>query len=174
MWSSLANHPVADSGGREIWLSRWLSVALAVALCHCFDWMWLCALTQRANLAMDALFGVYMQPLTATTIQFNGLLYQYRVSCTFADVWCGLIPLIWMRAKSIPWNLGWLVVWALALFMFNVARLSVSDVLFAHGIPWTLAHSVLGGVCYYFVWLAAKPFIMAPATAESCFPPRSP
>jgi hypothetical protein len=102
-----------------------------------------------------------MQPLTATTIEFRGVLYQYQVSCTFADVWCGLIPLIWIRSKSIQWNAAWLALWAIGLFMFNIARLSLSDILFAHGMSWTLAHSVLGGVCYYVVWLTAKPFITA-------------
>lgn len=148
-------------------LNRWLMVAFAVALCHSFHWMWLCALTQRANLAVDSWFGVIMQPLTATTIEFRGVLYQYKVSCTFVDVWCGLIPLLWMRRKSVQWNVAWLGIWALGLFAFNIARLSLSDILFAHGVSWTLAHSVLGGVCYYLVWLIAKPFINTNLPAES-------
>src|SRR6478672_8746380 len=101
----LIHEPAVDTSRRHriVWLNRWLSVALAVALCHCFQWTWLGALTQRANLAVDAWFGIYMQPLTATTILFRGVLYEYKVSCTFADVWCGLVPLIWIRTKSIQW-----------------------------------------------------------------------
>jgi hypothetical protein len=160
---SLLNQPAVSTRRRQqlIWLNRWLSVACAVALCHSFQWTWLCALTQRANLALDSWFGVIMQPLTATTIEFHGVLYQYQVSCTFADVWCGLVPLIWMRSKSGAWNAAWLALWAIGLFVFNIARLSLSDLLFAHGMSWALAHSVLGGVCYYVVWVLAKPFVAA-------------
>lgn len=161
MGSFQANHPVVGKSSRVHmdWLNRWLSVAFAVALCHCFEWTRLCALTQTANLALDSWFGVYMQPLTATTIQFRGLLYHYQVSCTFVDVWCGLVPLLWKRSQLIVWNVGWLATWALGLFAFNIVRLSVSDVLFAQGMSWTVAHSVLGGFCYYLVWLVAKPFM---------------
>ena len=42
---------------------------------------------------------------------------------------------------------------ALALFAFNVFRLSVSDVLFAVGLPWDLAHNVISGFAYFLVWV---------------------
>lgn len=139
-----------------LWLNQLLMVIAAVALCHCFQWTWLRALTQQSNLAVDAWFGVHMQPLTATTISFHGLIYRYEVSCTFVDVWFGLIPLIWWKGQSSLWNVCWLLLWALALFTFNIARLSFSDILFAYGMPWSFAHSVLSGVCYYLVWRVAR------------------
>jgi hypothetical protein len=149
--------PAVESRRQQLgWLNRLFLVALAVALCHCFAWTWLRALTQQSNLAVDALFGVYMQPLTATTISFQGVFYHYQVSCTFVDVWFGLIPLIWMKQQSVQWNVCWLSGWAVGLFVFNVARLSLSDILFAYGIPWWLAHAAFSGVCYYFVWRVAQ------------------
>jgi hypothetical protein len=42
---------------------------------------------------------------------------------------------------------------AAAMFCFNVFRLSVSDVLFAGGLPWNLAHNVISGISYFLVWV---------------------
>jgi hypothetical protein len=102
-----------------------------------------------------------MQPLSATTISFRGVTYSYQLSCTFVDVWCGLVPLLWLKSRPIAWNVGWLMFWAVSLFVFNIARLSLSDVLFAYGVPWWLAHSIFSGVCYYFVWRIARAVIAA-------------
>jgi hypothetical protein len=154
--------PAVESRRQQLfWTNQLLLVAAAVALCHCFQWTWLRTLTQSANLAFDSWFGVYMQPLSPTTITFQGLTYSYQVSCTFADVWCGLVPLLWFRGRSVISNVFWLMLWALGLFVFNVTRLSFSDILFAQGLPWWLAHSIFSGICYYFVWRIARPFIAA-------------
>ena len=164
MFNGIRVRPAVESRRQQlVWINQLLLVAAAVALCHCFQWTWLRALTQRANLAVDAWFGVYMQPLSATVISFHGLVYRYEVSCTFADVWCGLIPLIWVKRRSVPWSLCWLLLWAAVLFVFNIARLSFSDVLFAYGIPWWLAHGMFSGLCYYLVWRAARAVITAEA-----------
>jgi len=149
--------PAVESRRQQlVWIDQLLLIAAAVAFCHCLQWMWLRALTQYANLAVDSWFGVYMHPLSPTTITFQGVLYQYQVSCTFVDVWFGLIPLIWLKRQSVLWNVCWLSFWALGLFTFNVARLSLSDILFAHGMPWSIAHNVFSGVCYYLVWRVAR------------------
>jgi hypothetical protein len=147
---------VASRRQQLVWINRLLLVAAAVAFCHCFQWMWLRALTQNANLTVDSWFGVYMHPLSATTITFRGLVYRYQVSCTLLDVWFGLIPLLWSQRRSNSWNIGHLMLWAGVLFVFNILRLSISDVLFAHGLPWWLAHGAFSGVCYYVVWRAAR------------------
>jgi len=157
MFYSVGVQPAVQNRRLQLlWLNQLLAVIAAVALCHCFQWTWLRALTQLSNLTVDAWFGVHMQPLTATTISFQGLLYRYEVSSTFVDVWFGLLPLIWFKRQSIRWNICWVLLWAASLFVFNIARLSFSDILFAWGVPWSLAHSVLSGVCYYFVWRVAR------------------
>lgn len=159
--------PAVQDRRRQLLWKKVLLVAAAVALCHCFQWTWLRALTQNANLAVDAWFGVHMQPVDATTIAFRGLLYQYQVSCTFIDVWFGLVPLLWLKRESIASNFSWLTLWAVGLFVFNIARLSFSDILFARGLPWWLAHSVFSGVCYYLVWRVARLAIGAQASGSS-------
>jgi hypothetical protein len=157
--------PAVESRRQQlVWINQLLLVAAAVALCHCFQWTWLRALTQDANLAFDSWFGVYMQPLTPTTITFHGLTYSYQVSCTFVDVWCGLIPLLWFRFQSVLWNVCWLMLWAVSLFAFNITRLSLSDILFAYGVPWWLAHGIFSGICYYLVWRVARVAIAAQAS----------
>jgi hypothetical protein len=74
------------------------------------------------------------------------------IACTFADVWCAAIPLVWDLRRALSRNLLTVFLLALALVLFNVVRLSASDVLFARGLPWWLAHDVLGGVAYFIVW----------------------
>jgi hypothetical protein len=66
-----------------------------------------------------------------------------------------------MKCQSLAWNVCWLVLWALGLFGFNITRLSFSDILFAHGVPWWLAHSLFSGLCYYLVWRVARLAIAA-------------
>ena len=139
-----------------VWLNQALLIVAAVTLCHSFQWMWLRALTQSANLALDSWFGVHMQALSATIITFRGVVYRYQVSCTLVDVWFGLIPLLWVKLQSASWNVIRLMLWAVGLFLFNIARLSLSDIVFAHGVPWWLAHSVFSGVCYYFIWRVVR------------------
>jgi hypothetical protein len=46
-----------------------------------------------------------------------------------------------------------LAVFSACLLVFNVFRLSLSDVLFSIGVPWWLAHSALGGAAWFVVWI---------------------
>ena len=162
MSSDIRVQPAVEGRRRQLLgINQLLLIALAVALCHCFRWNWLRALTQSANLGVDSWFGVYMQALSPTTITYRGLLYQYQISCTFVDVWFGLVPILWLKRQSIPWNVCWLMVWALSLLVVNISRLSLSDVLFAYGVPWWVAHSIMSGLCYYLVWCVARRAISA-------------
>ncbi|HWR34451.1 MAG TPA: hypothetical protein VN622_01105 [Clostridia bacterium] len=138
-------------------MSRQLKVrlcltALAVAVCYLFDWRQLRFITSELNLRLDLLAGIHLQRSTYDTVLWRGEIYRYGVACTFADVWCGAVPLLWSLRRSIIRNLLYILVFGLALLFFNVARLSFSDLLFAFGIPWDLAHNVVSGVCYFVIW----------------------
>ena len=132
---------------------RFTIAVLGVLLCYCFQWSWLRYWTSEANLRVDALLGLHMQRLSADTVLWNAVLYKYENACTFADVWCGAIPLIWSLRKRVAWNLAFISVFSIALFSFNVFRLSLSDLFFNSGIPWVWAHQFLGGCAYFAVWL---------------------
>jgi len=134
-------------------LLRFVLAAIAVLICYCFHWHWLRFLTSEANLRVDALLGLQMQRLSSDTILWNGMLYKYENACTFADVWCAAIPLIWNLRKSFTSNLSLLAWFTPVLFVFNIFRLSASDFFFSTGIPWMWAHEFVGGCAYFLVWV---------------------
>jgi hypothetical protein len=137
--------------------------AAAVVLCYQFRWDLLRFVVSELNLRLDALMGVTLQRMSADTVMWHGQLYRYVIACTFADVWCGAIPLIWdLRRLGGPPKqvlLGWghnfarILVFGVVLIAFDAFRLSVSDVLFAAGVPWDLAHGIVGGLAYFAVWV---------------------
>lgn len=133
-------------------LVRFGLVAVAVGVCYLFDWRWLRLLTCELNLRLDLLAGVQLQRLSPDTVIWQGSVFRYAIACTFADVWCGAIPLVWNLRKSVMQNTAFVFFFGCALLAFNVFRLSVSDVLFAAGIPWDLAHNVISGVSYFLIW----------------------
>jgi hypothetical protein len=131
---------------------RVLLAALALALCYSFDWTWLRALTMQLNLRLDALLGVVLQPISNEAVMWHGAVYRYGIACTFADVWCAAIPLIWDFRPGWKSNLRVLAAFTVALFAFNIVRLSISDVLFAAGLSWNVAHNMVAGVAYFAIW----------------------
>jgi hypothetical protein len=135
----------------EIALRVLLAIA-AVGVCYRFEWHWLRALTASLNLRLDAVAGVSLHRVADDMVVWRGATYRYVIACTFADVWCAAIPLVWDLRRALSRNLLTVFLLALALVLFNVVRLSASDVLFARGLPWWLAHDVLGGVAYFIVW----------------------
>ena len=136
---------------RTAW--QYAAVLPSVLLCYGFAWIWLRELTLRANLAFDALFGVHLQVLTPLSVSWQGHLFDYRIACTFVDVWFGAWPLLWSWRKPLVANVAVILGLAPVLFAFNIVRLTISDVLFAKGVPWAVAHGGLGGVCYFVVWV---------------------
>ena len=134
---------------------RVLLAALAVVICYQLRWDLLRFITLELNLRLDALAGVTLQRVSPDTVLWNGTTYRYVIACCFADVWCGAIPLIWDLRRTIRSNIARIVVFGIVLVAFNVFRLSVSDVLFANGIPWDFAHGIIGGLAYFavFVWI---------------------
>jgi hypothetical protein len=131
---------------------RFALVAVAVGVCYLFEWRWLRWLTAELNVRLDALAGVHLERVSPDEVMWRGALYKYVVACTFADVWCGAIPLLWGVQHSVRRNVGVLLGFAAALVCFNAVRLSFSDVMFAAGVAWDLAHNVVSGVCYFVIW----------------------
>ena len=127
--------------------------AMAVAICYCLKWEFLRYITSELNLRLDALAGIHLQRLSSDTVLWNGTVYYYERACIFADVWCGAIPLLWSLRRTISGNLLHLFLFTAALFAFNVFRLSLSDLLYAAGLSWDLAHNAMGGVAWFGVWV---------------------
>ncbi len=94
-----------------------------------------------------------MQRVGWDTVQWNATRINFTIACTFADVWCGSLPLLWSRRLSLVANFGRLTGYTAGLFLFNLFRLELGIVLYAHGVPWIWAHEVLGGLAYFAVWL---------------------
>jgi hypothetical protein len=140
------------------WLSREIAVrfalcGVAVGVCYCFQWQWLKVLTCDANLWLDRVVGVYQQRISATEVVWRGHLYYYAIACTLADAWCGALTLIWDLRKSVGRNLLAIARFTPALFVFNILRLTTSDLLVAHGASWAIGHSLFCGCAYFLVWL---------------------
>jgi exosortase/archaeosortase len=127
---------------------------VAVVICYRFDWLWLKTITASLNLRLDNLAGVPLQRLSADTVRLGAVTFRYVIACTFADVWCASIALIWKTREPVARNLEYLAVFTLGLFVLNVVRLSAADVLYAAGVSWSLAEGVIGGLAYFAVWLA--------------------
>ena len=136
----------------EVWL-RLALVPLAIGLCYCFKWGPLRFLTSEGNLRLDSLTGIALERVSYDTVRWRGVLYSYENACTFVDVWFGCLPLLWDVRRSCTRNLVFFALVALGLFAFNIVRLSFSDMLFAVGVPWDLAHNVISGVAYFLVWV---------------------
>ncbi len=135
-------------------LVRFSLVGLAVALCYCFEWKWLRYLTSEINIRLDALAGISMSRWEQDSVLWHGVVYRYVNACTFVDVWCGSIPLLWNLRRTVSRNLTGIAVWTLGLFLFNNLRLCLSDILFEHGLSWNLAHNFVAGLAYFAVWMA--------------------
>jgi hypothetical protein len=134
-------------------LLRFALVPCFVALCYCFRWETLRFLVSEANLKLDLLFGVTLERSGLHSVQWQGVVYHYDIACAFIDVWFGSIPLLWNLRRK-PWsNVAVFVLLGLVLFTFNVLRLSFSDLLFASGLSWNLAHNVVSGIAYFLVWI---------------------
>lgn len=131
---------------------RFVLVAVGVLICYQFEWNWLRYLTSELNLRLDALAGVHLQRISHDTVLWAGRTYHYVNACTFADVFCGSIALLWNLRKTILQNVGRIAVYGIVLLAFNVFRLSLSDVLFAAGLSWDVAHNAISGISYFLVW----------------------
>jgi hypothetical protein len=131
-------------------------VGLAVAiglLSHLSNWGWLCSATSEVILRISSFLGFASHRLTFDMIAIQGRYFQFETSCTFIDVVFGSLPLIWSGKSSLSKNLLCIATTAGALFIFNIVRLELGQILCAFGAPWVMADSILGGVSYFLVWL---------------------
>src|SRR4051794_31705346 len=104
-------------------------VVAAVFLCYQFQWQWLRFATSEVNRLLDALAGIHLQRISSDVVALNGATFRYDIACTFADVWCGAIPLLWDFKPSVRRNVAFVAAFTLALFALNVVRLSAADIL---------------------------------------------
>ena len=133
-------------------VERVLLCVAAVVTCYQFEWDWLRSATCYWNLIADNCFGVHLVRTSADTVMWRGQLYHYVVACTMADVWCGALAWLWNSRQTLAQNLARWFLFGLGLFVFNIARLTFSDVLFAANLPWDLAHNVVSGIAYWLIW----------------------
>jgi hypothetical protein len=126
---------------------------MAVLVCYRFDWLWLKSITATLNLRLDHLAGVPLQRVSIDTVRLGNELFRYVIACTFADVWCASLALIWKTRESVARNLEFLLPFTAGLFVLNVVRLSAADVLYNAGVSWTMAEGVIGGIAYFIVLL---------------------
>jgi len=127
---------------------------VAMGLCYLWDWPFLRYITSELNIRGDARLGISLQRVSSDAVFWKGVVYRYVNACTFADVWCGAVPLLWSLRRTIPQNLARIAIWVAGLLAFNVIRLCFSDALFDCGLPWDLAHNVVSGFSYFAVWIA--------------------
>ena len=132
-------------------LCRACLAALFAIVAHQFRWEGLRFLTSESVLRLSALLGMKTARISFDTIELQGQLFQYVVSCTFAEVFVGGLPAIWRLDSSLLKNLLLLVPVEAALFAFNVARLELGQIAYSHGVPWILAHDIALGLAYFAV-----------------------
>lgn len=126
---------------------------LAVLVCYRFDWLWLKSITASLNLRLDNLAGVPLQRVSLDTVRLGHEYFRYVIACTFADVSCASLALVWDTRQSAARNLRFIAIFTLGLFVLNIVRLSAADVVYFAGLRWTLAEGVMGGLAYFAVWL---------------------
>src|ERR1044072_5539212 len=92
---------------------------LAVVVCYRFEWMWLKAITADLNLRLDHLAGVPLERVSLDTVRLETEPFRYVIACTFADVWCAALALVWNPRQSAARNVGFLGVFTAGLFVLN-------------------------------------------------------
>jgi len=125
----------------------------AVVVCYQFEWGDLRYFTSEVALRFADWRGFPAQRLGPYLIGWNGSLFQFGIGCTFADVFCGAIPLLWISWLGMIRNLRNIAGLAVALFIFNIIRRCLTDFIFSAGVPWLVADEGIGGVAYFAVWV---------------------
>jgi hypothetical protein len=130
-------------------------VALLVIVCYKFDWRLLRSLTCECILRLSVWLGLGMRRISFDAVQWSDMQFQFSLSCTQVDVFCGSLPLLWNLAAPIWKNVVKSAAFFVCLFAFNIVRLEVGYVLYALGIPWIVAHDFIAGVGLFliFLWL---------------------
>jgi hypothetical protein len=124
-------------------------VPICVALCYAYDWAWLRGLTTDAVLELAAMSRLPMQRIDFDTVELADLRIHFVVACTFIDAFCGAIPLLWRTSTSVLANISRLALLLVVLLVANTVRLHVGFIAYANGVPWSVAHECVAGVCYF-------------------------
>lgn len=136
-------------------LRRIFLVAVAVMLAHTLEWRWLRFLTSEAILRLSMLTGLTGARFSFDTLSMKGEFFEFVVTCTFVDVFVGSIPLLWDLQKSAFRNGMHIVAAGVVFFGFNIVRLEIGQLLYLRsGVPYVVAHDIVGGFAYFAIWLA--------------------
>jgi hypothetical protein len=101
------------------------------------------------------MLGIAGSRVSFDTIELCGTWFKFTVSCTLVDAFCGSIPLLWRIDLSVCVNALRLARYAACLFLANVLRLELGNVLYCRGLPWFLVHESVSAVSYFvlFLWI---------------------
>jgi hypothetical protein len=151
-------------------------LAIAVLVCHQFEWRVLRSATCECIFLLSTWAGIPVQRLTSDVLLFNGRTVEFVTSCTQIDVYCASIPLIWNFAAGARANCMKLAAYFACLFLFNIARLEAGHLLLARGVPWVIAHEAIGGVNLFiiFLWVVRNRGWQSPLPTHSSDPIKAP
>ena len=92
--------------------------------------------------------GVAVKQLGEFTFTVRQLPIVITSACTSIEVFLGLAPLLWRRSWGLLQGLIYLL-GAGALFeLANILRLYLGLLFFAHGLSWSITHTIPSGVFY--------------------------
>jgi len=145
--------PLGTAGLSSELLKRLPLCAAAVLICYQLQWTWLRFLTSEATLRFVGWCGYTGERLSPNLIAWHGQQFQFDIACTYADVFCGALPFLWIRGTSLVRNAASVAAFAAGLFAFNLLHQAATDLAFIAGVPWTLADETIGGLSYFAVWV---------------------
>lgn len=129
-------------------------VLLAVVACYRFEWTGLRYATSEVALRLAEWRGFPAARLGTDLIAWGGHRFQFGIACTFADVLCGAIPLLWIGALGATRNAVNVLAFAAGLLAFNLVRRCTTDIVFGSvDLPWSVLDQALGGLSYFLVWM---------------------
>ena len=148
-----------------------------MVLCYQVDWTAWRSLNCDAFLKLASWIGIPAVRVSPWSFTSNGHVYVFVLSCTALDAFFGSVPLLWRVRKSVPANALFLAGYFVVLCTVNLLRLEAGFLLYARGVPWSLAHEGMAGVFYFglLLWILRQrgwqeaPTI-ADATGSSCPP----
>ena len=132
---------------------RVLWVVVLVALCHLGNWWWLRTATTDALMRASLALGIPMHRVASDLIEVAGIQARIVVSCTLIDAFLGAVPLLYRTSLSLLSNLCRMTLLFVALFSFNIFRLTIGFAALTRGLPWWLSHECISGITYFFLFL---------------------
>jgi len=146
-------------------------VALAVFSCYCFDWKPLRYIVSEVALEFARVRGFPVHRVSYDTIIWNDQTFRFGIACTLADVFCGIIPLIWAAQLGFASNIVLITRAGGLLMVVNLSRRCLTDFVFSLGVPWIFADEVVGGLTYFIVWAAAVTHLRKQLRSEARLEP---